>query len=42
MNTLQQYTMEAIVLLKKLIETPSFSTKEEQTALLIENWFQTT
>ena len=40
MNTLQQYTMEAIVLLKKLIETPSFSTKEEQTALLIENWFQ--
>lgn len=40
MNTLQQYTMEAIVLLKKLIETPSFSTEEEQTALLIENWFQ--
>jgi len=32
-------TQEAISLLKKLIETPSFSSEEEQTALLIENWF---
>lgn len=33
-------TTDAIALLKKLIETPSFSTKEDQTALLIEHWFQ--
>jgi acetylornithine deacetylase len=32
-------TQEAITLLKKLIETPSFSSEEDQTALLIENWF---
>ncbi|EDP96222.1 M20 family metallo-hydrolase [Kordia algicida OT-1] len=33
-------TNEAIVLLKKLIETPSFSSEEEGTAKHIENWFQ--
>lgn len=33
-------TTDAIVLLKKLIETPSFSSEEEPTALLIEQWFQ--
>ncbi|TDD97467.1 M20 family metallo-hydrolase [Flavobacterium cellulosilyticum] len=32
-------TKEAIQLLKNLIETPSFSSEEDQTALLIENWF---
>jgi acetylornithine deacetylase len=32
-------TKEAIELLKLLIETPSFSSEENQTALLIENWF---
>ncbi|WP_299520107.1 M20 family metallo-hydrolase [Winogradskyella sp.] len=32
-------TAEAIALLKQLIETPSFSSEEEQTALLIEQWF---
>lgn len=31
---------EAISLLKKLIETPSFSSEEEGTATHIENWFQ--
>jgi acetylornithine deacetylase len=31
---------EAIALLKSLIETPSFSSEEDQTALLIENWFK--
>lgn len=30
---------EAIALLKSLIETPSFSTEEDQTARKIENWF---
>lgn len=34
-------THEAMALLKKLIATPSFSSQEEQTALLIENWFKT-
>ncbi len=32
-------TQEAIKLLKSLIETSSFSSEEEHTALLIENWF---
>lgn len=32
-------TENAISLLKELIETPSFSTEEVQTAVLIENWF---
>ncbi len=35
-----QLTTEAIALLKTLIETPSFSSEEDQTALLIEQWFQ--
>ena len=34
-------TQEAITLLKKLIETPSLSSEEDQTALLIEQWFTT-
>ena len=33
-------TNDAIKLLKKLIETPSFSSEEDQTALLIEQWFK--
>lgn len=37
LNTL---TNKAIHLLKNLIETPSLSTEEDQTASLIENWFQ--
>ncbi len=40
MKTLIQYTQEAIELLKKLIETQSFSSEEGRTALLIENWFK--
>jgi hypothetical protein len=32
-------TKEAISLLKALIETPSFSSEEDKTAVLIENWF---
>ena len=32
-------TNEAITLLKRLIETPSFSSEEEGTAIHIENWF---
>ena len=30
---------EAIILLKQLIATPSFSSEEDRTATLIENWF---
>ncbi|WP_435136852.1 M20 family metallo-hydrolase [Formosa sp. A9] len=37
--TTTKLTEEAILLLKKLIETPSFSSEEDQTALLIEAWF---
>ncbi|WP_281225766.1 M20 family metallo-hydrolase [Flavobacterium aquiphilum] len=40
MKNIQTLTQEAISLLKSLIETPSFSSEEERTALLIENWFQ--
>jgi acetylornithine deacetylase len=39
MKNIATLIQEAIALLKSLIETPSFSTEEEQTALLIENWF---
>jgi len=35
----KQLTEKAIELLKKLIETQSFSSEEEQTAELLENWF---
>ncbi|WP_440121347.1 M20 family metallo-hydrolase [Tenacibaculum sp. Ill] len=37
---IQRLTTKAISLLKKLIETPSFSSEEDATALLLENWFQ--
>ena len=40
MKTQQELTIEAIELLKKLIETQSFSSEEDQTAKLIELWFQ--
>lgn len=36
----KELTEKAIVLLKKLVETPSFSSEETQTALLIENWLK--
>jgi len=36
---IDKLTQEAIALLKKLIETESFSSEEEHTALLIETWF---
>ena len=39
MKSIERITIEAIELLKKLIETPSFSSEEHQTALLIESWF---
>jgi acetylornithine deacetylase len=39
MKNIDTLTQEAISLLKSLIETPSFSSEEDQTALLIENWF---
>ncbi|UUC45050.1 M20 family metallo-hydrolase [Flavobacterium cerinum] len=39
MKTITTLIAEAIELLKKLIETPSFSGEENQTALLIANWF---
>ncbi|MNX12578.1 Succinyl-diaminopimelate desuccinylase [compost metagenome] len=39
MKSIEILTQEAIALLKSLIKTPSFSSEEEQTALLIENWF---
>ena len=36
---IERLTTEAIALLKKLIETESFSCEEDKTALLIEDWF---
>ena len=39
MKTQDELTLEAIELLKNLIETQSFSSQEDKTALLIENWF---
>ncbi len=39
MKTIQQLTIEAIELLKQLVETQSFSSEEDQTAVLLENWF---
>ena len=40
MKTIPTLTNEAIQLLKKLIATPSFSGEEQQTAQLLQNWFQ--
>lgn len=37
---IQELTKEAIALLKQLIETQSFSSEEDQTALHIEAWFK--
>jgi len=37
---IQKLTTDAIALLKTLIETPSFSSEEDQTVLLLEDWFQ--
>jgi acetylornithine deacetylase len=39
MKSVELLTQEAITLLKSLIETPSLSSEEDKTALLIENWF---
>ncbi|SHG20318.1 acetylornithine deacetylase [Flavobacterium micromati] len=39
MKNIKILTEEAIELLKSLIKTPSFSSEEDQTALLIEKWF---
>jgi acetylornithine deacetylase len=39
MKSIEKITIEAIELLKKLIQTPSFSSEEDKTALLIEAWF---
>ena len=36
---IEKLTKEAIALLKQLIETQSFSSEEDNTALLIEDWF---
>jgi len=36
----EKLTLQAIDLLKQLIPTPSFSSEEAATALLIENWFK--
>ncbi len=38
-KSIQALTQEAIALLKQLIATPSFSSEEQETALLIEAWF---
>ena len=40
MSTQEKLTTKAIELLKNLIETPSFSSEEENTAALIETWFK--
>ena len=37
--THQKLTQEAVALLKRLIETESFSSQEDKTAAHIENWF---
>nr|HMQ43744.1 M20/M25/M40 family metallo-hydrolase [Mariniflexile sp.] len=37
---IQELTTDAIALLKQLIETPSFSSEEDQTALHIEAWLK--
>ncbi len=37
---IKKLTSEVIALLKSLIQTPSFSSEEDETALLIEQWFQ--
>tara|TARA_R110002072_G_scaffold293362_1_gene462623 strand:- start:3467 stop:4531 length:1065 start_codon:yes stop_codon:yes gene_type:complete len=37
--SIEKLTIDAIALLKNLIETPSFSSQENETALLIEDWF---
>jgi acetylornithine deacetylase len=39
MKTQQELIFEAKALLEKLIETPSFSTQEDGTAVLLEEWF---
>lgn len=39
MKNIDILTQEAILLLKALIETPSYSSEEDKTAILIENWF---
>ena len=36
----EKLILEAISLLKSLIKTPSYSSEEHHTALLIESWFQ--
>ncbi len=38
--TKEKLVQKAIALLKQLIATPSFSSEEDETALLIEKWFQ--
>jgi acetylornithine deacetylase len=38
---IERLTTKAIALLKQLIETQSFSSEEDQTAVLIEDWFTT-
>lgn len=38
---IERLTTAAIALLKQLIETQSFSSEENETAILIENWFAT-
>ena len=40
MMTIDSLTQSAIELLKNLIQTPSFSSEEDVTALLLEQWFQ--
>ena len=37
--TIQELQDKAISLLKNLISTPSFSSEEDQTAILLEQWF---
>ena len=40
-TSIETLTTEAIDLLKEMIATPSFSSEENRTASLIENWFNT-
>ncbi|MEN8797727.1 MAG: M20 family metallo-hydrolase [Flavobacteriaceae bacterium] len=40
-GTIEELTQKAILLLKQLIAMPSFSSEEDKTAALIEDWFTT-
>ena len=38
-NNIKELTKEAVLLLRQLIATPSFSSEEDRTAMLLAGWF---